>query len=409
MRRLWVSVLALACQGPCLAQTQASGQVRLYWTEQQAAPTGPLAQANALQSGTVPPPDSGATLETELRASGHGLTGIATLQQQSLRDSGVESRAWVNELYASHDAGAWQFSAGKKIVSWDVGYGFRPNDVVQQEERRPLVVHTLEGRPLVMAEYFSASTAWSWVWVNPTEQAEPVGAQEPAVAARVYRRDGATDWHGFARVGSHTGLSVGAAVAWVASEALELHASLRQAARVDSKAMDPNASGLVHSDPWQAQTARDVTQFLVGSTWTDASQLSLLVEGWWDGTAPADSQWDAWAQRNTQLATLATQGAPAAAVAGNLVWQAEAFGVSPSLRRGNLFARLSWQHDAWQPALDLLYMPADQGRVVTASLTWQGDRVQLQGGLRVYAGPAEAVLMQLPVRSVAYVVGTWAF
>jgi len=165
----------------------------------------------------------------------------------------------------------------------------------------------------------------------------------------------------------------------------------------------------VRSDPWQAQTARDVTQLLVGGTWTNASQLSLLVEGWWDGTAPADSQWDAWAQRNTQLATLATQGAPAAAVAGNLVWQAEAFGVSPSLRRGNLFARLSWQHDAWQPALDMLYMPADQGRVVTASLIWQGDRVQLQGGLRFYAGPAEAVVMQLPVRSIAYVVGTWVF
>jgi hypothetical protein len=133
------------------------------------------------------------------------------------------------------------------------------------------------------------------------------------------------------------------------------------------------------------------------------------MEAWWDGTAPSDAQWNAWAQRNTQLVTLASLGAPAAAVAGNLAWQAEAFSVSPSLRRENVFLRLSWQMDAWLPALDMLYTPADQGRVMTASLSWQGDRVQVQGGLRVYAGPADAVLMQLPARSTAYVASTWAF
>jgi len=47
--------------------------------------------------------------------------------------------------------------------------------------------------------------------------------------------------------------------------------------------------------------------------------------------------------------------------------------------------------------------------VVTASLIWQGDRVQLQGGLRVYGGPANAVMMLQPVRSLAYAATTWMF
>ncbi len=411
MQSPWIGVLALACSVSCLAQgeVEAGGQVRLMWTGQEASPTGPLAQANQLQSGTVAPPASGATLETELHASGHGLTGVMTLQQQRMESFPTDSRAWVNELYASHDGGAWQFSVGKKIVAWDVGYGFRPNDMVQQEERRPLVSRTLEGRAMVMAEHFSAARAWSFVLVNPTKPAEQAGAQEPALAARLYQRDGAMDWHGFARLGSHTGASVGGALSWVASDALELHGSLRFSERVDSKMIDPNATGLVSSNPWQLRTAQDVTQFLVGGTWTHASQLSLLAEVWWDGTAPADAQWDAWTRRNKQLAALAIQGAPAAAVAGNLAWQAEAFSVSPSLRRGNVFLRLSWQHEAWQPALDMLYTPADRGRVVTASLSWQGNRVQVQGGLRVHAGPADAVLMQLPARSMAYVATTWTF
>ena len=414
MKRIFLGALALASTAVASAQTppgtvQLGGQVRLQWVGQSASSSGPLAQADVLQSGIVSTPVGTAALETELRASGHGLTGVVTLQQQRPERGATESRAWVNELYAAHDGGAWQFSAGKKIVAWDVGYGFRPNDLVQQEQRLSLIDSTLEGRPLLMAEHFNADTAWSWVWVNPTAGSDTTGAREPALAARVYQRDGAMDWHGFARVGAHSGASVGAALAWVASDALELHGSVRYQQRFDALAVQPGASGVLASDPWQARTETDVKQMLLGGTWTHQNQLSLLMEAWWDGTALSDAQWDAWAARNGQLGTLAALGVPAAAVAGNLAWQAQAFNVSPNLRRSNAFVRLSWQHDAWQPALSLLYTPADQGRVWTASLVWQGDRMQVQGGLRAYGGPDSAVLMQLPARSMAYVASTWSF
>jgi len=331
MRSPWrhVVVVLLFLGGvPCLAQTETSGQVRLQWTGQQTDD-----QLN--RWATLPA--SSAALETELRASGHGVNGVVTLQQQRQQGQATDSRAWVNELYASHDGGAWQLSAGKKIVAWDVGYGYRPNDMVQQEERRTLVTSMPEGRPLLMAEHFSADTAWSLVWVNPVKSAQELGAQEPALAARAYRRDGAVDWHGFARLGAHSGASVGAAAAWVASESLEVHGS------------------------WRGSD-KGATQYLLGGNWTNADQLGLLAEAWSD----AQSQ-------------------------------------------RNLYARLSWQHDAWQPAIDWLYMPNDQGRVVTASLVWQGDRVQLQGGLRTYGGPANAQVMRQPVRSVAYAAVTWMF
>ena len=101
--------------------------------------------------------------------------------------------------------------------------------------------------------------------------------------------------------------------------------------------------------------------------------------------------------------------APQCAGAGNLAWQGRAFNASTNLRRANLFVRASWTRDKWQPALDLLYTPADAGRVLTASLGWQGDRVRIDAGLRRYGGPGDAVLAQLPTRRVAYVAGTWAF
>jgi len=136
----------------------------------------------------------------------------------------------------------------------------------------------------------------------------------------------------------------------------------------------------------------------------------LLAEAWWDGTAPSNAQWDDWNQRNRQLAALAgVNPTLAGAVAGNLAWQTEAFSASTNLRRANLFARLSWQRDKWQPAIDVLYTPADSGRVVTATLGWQGDRWRIDAGMRLYGGPSDAVLAQLPTRRIAYLAGTWAF
>ncbi|MEO8808242.1 MAG: hypothetical protein ABI433_19340 [Burkholderiaceae bacterium] len=407
-------LLALGSCGTSLAANEFSGQTRPSWAEQGPNPNGPLAQAAGLSPGITTLPRSGATLETELRASGHGLSGTVTLQQQRLEGTPARSKAWVNELYAATGSGGWQFSAGKRIVAWDVGHGFRPNDVVQQETRRTLLASTAEGRPLLMAEYFDASTAWSFVAVNPTRPHAQRGAEEPAFAARLYQRDGAVDWHGFARYGAHTGGSIGAAAAWVASDALELHASLRYLNAADSTALDPatvgaSTTGLARSNPWSDATVRHATQMLVGGTWTNAQQLSVLAEAWWDGTALSDAQWNDWNARNRQLTALVGTPAPNTAVAGNLAWQANAFGASSNLRRTNLFMRVSWTLDKWQPAIDLLYTPADAGRTLTASLGWQGDRVRMDAGLRVYGGPGDAVLAQLPARRVAYVAGTWSF
>ena len=93
----------------------------------------------------------------------------------------------------------------------------------------------------------------------------------------------------------------------------------------------------------------------------------------------------------------------------HLAWQGNAFGVSNSLRQDNVLARLSWQHDRWQTALDVLYTPADQGTITTASALWSGERFTLEAGLRTYCGPDNAVVRQLPVQQQSYVVATWAF
>ena len=443
--------MAVAVCSPGAVQAQnidISGHLRSTWVGRQACQLGPLAQANALVPGMAATEPSAAAVQAEWRAAAKvgqvALNATATLQSQRPEGGPGHATGWVNEAVASgsFDAGqsaagagagqgqgqgkasglaGWQWSVGKKVVSWDVGYAFRPNDMVQQEVRRGLAPVTLTGRPLLMLEQFDADTAWSLVWVNPTQGKALTGigssGDEAALAARVYRRAGDADWHGFARWGRRTGGSVGAAVSWVASDALELHASARHFAHFDALAAAdtssaaPPGTALRTSNPWQTALNGAGQQVLVGGTWTSESQLSLLAEAWYDGAALSKTQWRQWTARNQGLPAWRALGVPTSAVAGNLAWQGSAFSAATtgSLHRQNLYARLSWTHEAWQPALDVLYHPADGGRMVTASLVWQGDRMKLEGGVRVNGGPTTAVARQLPVQKQGYVMGTWAF
>ena len=396
---------------------EVSGQVRGAWVDRQVADAGPLAQANQLQAGSATVEPSAATVQAELRASGNAgpftLHAVATVQARRPQGGTTVSDGRLNEAYASGKALGWQWSAGKKVVSWDVGYGFRPNDMVQQEVRRALASEALTGNPMLMAEHFDADTAWSLVWVNPLEaQAETQprsGNNEAALAARVYRRAGAVDWHSFARQGEHTGTSVGVAASWVASDAIELHASVRAYQHVNSMRSTNTGTGLSATNPWQATRSGPGQQLLVGGSWTHESQIGLMVEAWHDDTALSDAQWSHWTARNQALPLWLNRRIPASAVAGNLAWQGNAFGASSNLRQDNVFVRLSWQHERWQTALDVLYHPADQGRITTASVQWGGDRIKLEAGFRTYDGPQSAIARQLPVQRQGYGVCTWAF
>ncbi len=62
----------------------------------------------------------------------------------------------------------------------------------------------------------------------------------------------------------------------------------------------------------------------------------------------------------------------------------------------NICLRLRWEHEYWQPTLNLLYHTVEGGRLWTAALLYKGDRVRLQGGLRISTGGADAALGQLP-------------
>jgi hypothetical protein len=417
-----LAALALALGGTATQAAEGAGdslggELRLHWDGRSTSTAGPLAAANTLVPGLAPPAANTWIAEAELRHTLRGKLGTTPVSlagnllawHQRPEGQAAHSDARVNELYGSADLGAWQLSAGKKVIGWDVGYGFRPNDVVQQETRRTLLATTPEGRPLLQLERFGAEDALSLVWVNPERlnhgDDSTRGPRESALALRGYQRFGALDAFGFARVGAHTGASLGTALAWVATDELELHASLRVLQRHDGWQIGPAGTRAVPANPWQQATLGGTSQWLVGANWTGQLQQSLMLEYWHDGTAMSDAEWDRWSLRNAALP--GTPG-PAIRAAGNLAWQASPFN-SASLRRDNLFLRLAWQPEHWQLAIDLLLNPADRGRLLTTSAQWQGDQWRLNAAWRVATGPDSALVMQLPTRRSVLLAATRSF
>jgi hypothetical protein len=176
----------------------------------------------------------------------------------------------------------------------------------------------------------------------------------------------------------------------------------------------PGGGGLplASTNPWRETTLGAASQWLLGATWTNTEQLSVLAEVWHDGSTLADAAWNAWGAHNAALSALgARPGWPAArrpALAGNLAWQSTPWN-APNLRRDSALLRVSWKHEGWEPVAELLFNPADRGHALTAALAWQGDRWRLEGGLRRYGGPSDALLAQLPLRRTGYVAATLAF
>jgi hypothetical protein len=131
-----VAALALLLATSALAEsatTAPSGELHLRWDDRQAKAAGPLAAANRLLPGIAPPPPAAATVEALLRHTWRtrlggqplALAGEA-LAWHHRNDAGASTGSLrLNELQLSAERGAWAFSTGKKVLGWDVGFGFR--------------------------------------------------------------------------------------------------------------------------------------------------------------------------------------------------------------------------------------------------------------------------------------------
>lgn len=347
-------------------------------------------------------------LEQELRGRVGPVTLLVTATESGRQGVKPSGRFVANEAYADFSLGGERFTVGKKVLSGDVAYAFRPIDVLQRENRLQVMAPPLEGIPMLSWDNFTSDGAWSVIIANPGHQRRGEARADGSVALKLYQRAGAADLHGVLRNSHRYGLELGVAAAAVPSEALEIHASLltqRRGERRVPLADSASVRDLLTADSALAtETLAAPSKLLVGGTWTTAGGFSLLGELWWDGSAPAAADWQRLNRQAAQRAArLGLPGVPALAVAGATAASLRMFDQGNLVQRG-LLIRLAWSDPGgnWSASADMLTSLGDGGRTLTTALAWQGERWRFDAGLRRYGGPTDAAYRLLPERGVAF-------
>jgi len=352
----------------------------------------------------VPARHRSARQDLALRWRDGGFNAQGTLRVLAREGQAPEHHGIVNQFYYDGDLGNGSgYTLGKKVMSWGVGFGFRPLDVIQREDRRSLNPPPLTGVPLAAWEHFSADTAFTLAWTRPGHRHEATDFREQALAARYYRLVDGNDFHAVARLSRRHALEAGAGITHTSGAEWAFHAAALYQRRY-GKALNTLAESggglLATANPMQGVTRRNGLKAVAGSQWTGTAGFGVLVEAWYDTEAYTRDEW-----RRLDALTASQRAragfAPAAAIDGNVAWSSRAF-ERPNLLRENLLLRLTHDEERWKPALELLVTPRDGGRVLTTGLEYQGDRQRLNFGLRFLGGAADSAYAQAPAKRMAF-------
>jgi hypothetical protein len=406
--------VAFALTLPVLVATPATA-VEPAWTLR-TIPEWHQARDDSPFSPALPLTDFGRDLarqELEMRAGLGRLDLIATARSTAQRGFHPDNEFVVNQAAVDATVAEQHFGFGKKIFSWDVGFGFRPLDLIQQENRRAVFPSTLEGVPYLSWEHFNADSSWLLLYANPGRGRSADAFNEESLAIKVYARWGSTDLHAVARISRRFGIEAGPAFSDVVGESIEVHGSVLYQQRYERQINRLAESGVLLSpgDPIETRQFHHGGKALLGMTWSTPAGTSILGEAWYDASAYSTREWRAAADLARRQATLrGATGIPYAAVIGNIAYGTRYFDHA-NLLRANMLLRASHhgENSDWEPAIDLLYTPADGGYVVTTALSYARDRYRVDSGIRCYGGPTQSAYRLLPEQRVAYLGLRFAF
>jgi hypothetical protein len=358
MMRAPARTLAAACASACLYTATAAAQ--------EGATLNLRVQAESLDAGD----DyigrggrSGRTFEhAELRWQYNApwrtaVRGVLTARKDSGGGNGGGNGGGVriNELSLERPLGAGFLTAGKKVMSWDVGYAFRPLDVVQQEDRRAINPVTLEGVPMLAWEAFDADRALTVVLSNPGRSRQDQPRDDGSLAVRLYRQHGARDEYAVLRISSRNGVEGGVSFSQVASPEFELHGSVLLQQRHDVWLVSRTAA-----PHWQRSAGNNGGgKALAGFTWTNEAKFSVLGEAWLDRTASAQQQ-------------------------------------------QNLLLRAAQDSGDFDVSADVLWQPQNGSKIASVGVSWKPGPWLFSAGVRRYGGIAGSKVRSIAVAAAQY-------
>ena len=383
------------------ALAEGSASLRLMPGYSQFETSSPLVTSS--QESTV----TTLTQELALQWSHGGFSFQGTITDQRSSDDNHQTDGVVNELFYDTAAGPFDLTIGKKILGWGVGYGYRPLDRIQQQQRLGLAEVTQEGIPILSFEHFTETGAVGLTYANHIEwnnSAPHRGDEEWAL--RYFGLHGEWDLQLQLHHNRDEGGSIGGGFSWVGGEAVEFHGSV-----VIQQYYNDFPLELPYSSP-SSSVITNIRQegglkALIGMGWTWESGYSVMAEYWYDETALNIHQWDDILSLITQLPALASDPAFPLQNVSTLIDQTLNEERPANLLEENLFVRLSYDGDSYDPAIELLYAPRAQGGSVTLRLQHEYSNKQFDIGVRQLFGPGDSLYANLPEQRTLF--AAWEF
>ncbi len=353
---------------------------------------------------TVDTPRRSGRNDLQLRMQEGGFNAQGILRQEVADGQRPGYHGIANQFYYDGQiTPGLGWTVGKKVMPWGVGFGFKPLDVIQREDRRGINPPPLVGVPLVALERLTATDAWTVAWTRPGQGNGETDSRDSSLALHWYRLADGDDLHGVMRVSQRRRLEAGFGATHIVGDEWSVHgaALYQRRTRQRTNTLPDNGGTFATTDPMVEKTGGGGVKSVAGVQWTGDSGLSVLAEAWYDADAWRRRDWqalDALTARQRALAGFA----PPAAIDGNVAWSSQAYQAT-NLLRENLLLRLAWDdRDGFKPYADVLFTPSDGGRVYTVAASWQGNRQRFTLGARQAGGAADSAYAQAPIRRVLW-------
>ncbi len=378
-------VLLLACWQSASAEMESSLLMNPQWINYNkqsvfAVPDSLVAQ---------PPAQSRQILEWKTEYHGLNLMGNWNYTLDNAQSS---SKGSMLEAYFSTSWNNIDFSLGKKIISWGTGYGFRPTDVIFNQDLQSTSKETFEGVPQFSLNYYLDMGEIALVAV-------PDSYQGDMLFGRYFESFEQYDLQLLAGYSQQRGTQLGAAGVWIVNDSLALHfdatLSEKYQKEVNSLINSNSTLPLANNNPFVSKEYQAAVRSLVGLNYSWGENNNIIVEYWYDDFAYSKTQWQDLIHLAEKQRQLLSSNIPAQAVYGNLAWNLQAM-QSIYLLQHNLFLLWSQQgDDGWLPSLSVLYAPEDGGVINTLELSNNLDWMQINIGYRHFGGKADSVYAQL--------------
>ena len=314
-----------------------------------------------------------------------------------------KTHLYLNELFYDTSVKNWEVSLGKKLLGYGVGYGFRPTDIIQKQTRRTFLPTQSQGIPSLIIEKFTLTGTLSFVYaIEGSWELEKVDIERHNFAVRPYILLGNWDVMGIVHADDGGEFNIGSALNRVFGESWKLHTELLYKTQYHYWENHLKENENYAGDPmYEKKKKSGALQSVFGLYYSGKSKIGLLTEYWYDGTAYSADDWDRHIEiakeQNKLLENPFLPDDARGQIQDRIKSLSKAY-LPTNLLTHNIFLRLEYSADKFDPTFDWLFTPQDFGSVFTFQIESEiSGRQKLNLGYRFFDGPADSAFGASPM------------